>query len=101
MIGITIDNRRYFLQSGISILDACRVAGSQISRFCYNETLSIAGNCRMCLVEVEGVEKPVASCLTEVSNDMVVFTNSLFAKKSSRKCYGSFIIKSSFRLSDL
>lgn len=82
MIGITIDNRRYFLQSGISILDACRVAGSQISRFCYNETLSIAGNCRMCLVEVEGVEKPVASCLTEVSNDMVVFTNSLFAKKA-------------------
>jgi NADH dehydrogenase/NADH:ubiquinone oxidoreductase subunit G len=82
MISLIINDQEIEVQPGVSILDASKTAGHYIPRFCYHETLSIAGNCRMCLVEVEGVEKPVASCLTEVSDKMVVYTDSLFAKKA-------------------
>jgi NADH-quinone oxidoreductase subunit G len=82
MISLIVNDQEIEVQAGVSILDACKTAGYHIPRFCYHETLSIAGNCRMCLVEVEGIEKPIASCLTEVTNQMVVYTESLFAKKA-------------------
>ncbi len=82
MISLTINNQEVEVRPGVSILDASKTAGHYIPRFCYHETLSIAGNCRMCLVEVEGIEKPVASCLTEVSDKMVVYTDSAFAVKA-------------------
>lgn len=82
MISIKVNNVVVQVNAGISILEACSTIGVKVPRFCYHETLSIAGNCRMCLVEVEGVEKPVASCLTEVSENIVIYTDSLFVKKA-------------------
>ena len=82
MISLVVDGQEIEVNSGASILDACKNVGTLVPRFCYHDLLSIAGNCRMCLVEVEGIEKPVASCLTEVADNMVVYTNSIFAKKA-------------------
>lgn len=82
MVNIEINNLRFFVKKEITVLEACKYIGITIPRFCYHETLSIAGNCRMCLVELENIEKPVASCLTEVSDNMSVYTDSPFVKKA-------------------
>jgi len=82
MISIKINDLKFLVKPGISILEACKYIGITIPRFCYHETLSIAGNCRMCLVELEGLEKPVASCLTEISEGTSVYTDSAFVKKA-------------------
>ena len=65
-----------------TILQACEEAGVHVPRFCYHERLSIAGNCRMCLVEVEKAPKPVASCAMPVMPEMKIFTNSALTKKA-------------------
>src|SRR5215467_12174630 len=59
---LTIDGIEVEVPVGVTVLQACELAGVEIPRFCYHERLSIAGNCRMCLVEVAGMGKPVASC---------------------------------------
>lgn len=82
MISIKVNNLVVQVNAGTSILEACKTVGVTIPRFCYHETLSIAGNCRMCLVEIEGMDKPIASCLTEVSENLVVHTDSIFVKKA-------------------
>jgi NADH-quinone oxidoreductase chain G len=82
MISIKINDLKFLVIPEISILEACKYVGIIIPRFCYHETLSIAGNCRMCLVEIEGLEKPVASCLTEISAGISVHTDSAFVKKA-------------------
>lgn len=82
MVTIKINNRDYIVKQNITILEACKFVGVSVPRFCYHETLSIAGNCRMCLVEVNGVEKPVVSCLTEISENLSVYTDSLYVKKA-------------------
>lgn len=56
---------------GVTVLQACEQAGVDVPRFCYHQRLSIAGNCRMCLVEVEKSPKPVASCAMPVMPNMV------------------------------
>lgn len=66
----------------ISILQACSLFNIYVPRFCYHEKLSIAGNCRMCLVEVKGVLKPVASCAMPIGKDMQIFTESKLVKKA-------------------
>jgi len=82
MIFIKIDHIEFLVKPKISILEACKSLGITIPRFCYHETLSVSGNCRMCLVEIEGLEKPVASCVTEVDNNMSILLNSSFVKKA-------------------
>lgn len=82
MISIHIDDIEISVKPSLSILEACKYVGINIPRFCYHETLSVAGNCRMCLVEIEEAEKPVASCVTEISDGMSVYTDSAFVKKS-------------------
>lgn len=82
MISIKINNLEYLVKSNLSILEACKFLGYTIPRFCYHESLSISGNCRMCLVEVEGSEKPVASCVTEVEDGMSIWLNTTFVKKA-------------------
>ncbi len=64
---LIVDGTEIEVEDGITLLQACELAGAEIPRFCYHERLSIAGNCRMCLVEVEGAPKPVASCAQTVS----------------------------------
>ncbi len=73
---LTIDGREVEVEAGLTILQACEKIGIEIPRFCYHERLSIAGNCRMCLVELERSPKPVASCAMPVANGMVVRTAS-------------------------
>ena len=65
-----------------TILQQCNSLGIKIPRFCYHEALSIAGNCRMCLVEKENTLKPIASCAINISDNLVFFTKSAFVKKT-------------------
>ena len=65
---LIIDGQEIEVEDGLTLIQACEQAGVDIPRFCYNERLSIAGNCRMCLVEVVGMPKPVASCAMGVND---------------------------------
>jgi len=65
---LIIDGKEHEVPAGITLIQACELAGVEIPRFCYHERLSIAGNCRMCLVEVAGMPKPVASCAMSVND---------------------------------
>ncbi len=65
---LNINGKEIEVEDGITLLQACEEAGAEIPRFCYHERLSIAGNCRMCLVEIAGIPKPMASCAMNVSD---------------------------------
>ncbi|MEI8295763.1 MAG: NADH-quinone oxidoreductase subunit NuoG [Alphaproteobacteria bacterium] len=75
MVNLKINNQDTEVAPGTTILQACEQLGIEIPHFCYHPRLSIAGNCRMCLVEVERSPKPVASCAMPVSEGMVVHTD--------------------------
>jgi len=80
---ITVNGNEVEFDQGMTILQACELAGEEIPRFCYHERLKIAGNCRMCLVQVEGgPPKPAASCAMPAGDGMVVHTNSPMVKKA-------------------
>ena len=78
---ITIDGTEHEVEAGMTILQACEQAGKEVPRFCYHDRLSIAGNCRMCLVQMERSPKPVASCAMPVADGMVVYTDTPEVKK--------------------
>jgi NADH-quinone oxidoreductase subunit G len=82
MAKISIDGKEHIVEDGLTIIQACEEVGIQIPRFCYHEKLAIAGNCRMCLVEVEKAPKPVASCSIQVTEGMVIKTESEMVKKA-------------------
>jgi len=84
MTKLTIDGNAIEVPTGISVLQACEMAGVEIPRFCFHERLSVAGNCRMCFVEVEKSPKPVASCAFPVAEGMVVKTDSPMVRSSRR-----------------
>src|SRR3972149_5806167 len=65
---LIIDGKPIEVEDGITLIQACELAGVEVPRFCYHERLSIAGNCRMCLIEVAGMPKPVASCAMGVKD---------------------------------
>lgn len=75
MAKVTVDGIEIEVPNGFTVLQAAEAAGKEIPRFCYHERLSIAGNCRMCLVEVEKMPKPVASCGQPVGEGMVIHTD--------------------------
>jgi len=79
---IQINGLEYLIKHKLSVLEACKSLGYTIPRFCYHESLSLSGNCRMCLVEVVGIEKPAASCITEIENGMKIWLNTSFVKKA-------------------
>ena len=76
------DNKEIEVDDHLTIMQACEEAGKEIPRFCYHDKLSIAGNCRMCLVEVEGAPKPVASCAMPINEGMSIRTNTEKVKKA-------------------
>jgi len=76
MITVEIDGKKLEVQEGTSIIEAAENAGIWIPRFCYHKKLSVAANCRMCLVEVEKAPKPMAACATPVNEGMRIFTTS-------------------------
>jgi len=78
---LTIDGIEVEVDAGMTVLQACEQIGIEIPRFCYHERLSVAGNCRMCLVDMERAPKPVASCAMPVGDGMVITTNSPEVKK--------------------
>lgn len=82
MVSVNVNGIEILVKPGVSILEACKYAGLNLPRFCYHEILSVSGNCRMCLVEVEALEKPVASCVTEVTEGMIIYVDSPFVKKA-------------------
>ncbi len=81
---LTIDGIEVEVPPGITVLQACEVAGKEIPRFCYHERLSIAGNCRMCLVELEKAPKPIASCAYPVADNMVIHTDTPMVRAARR-----------------
>ena len=72
------------VEDGLTVLQACEQAGAEIPRFCYHEKLSIAGNCRMCLVEMEKSPKPIASCAMPAAEGMVIKTNTEKVEKARK-----------------
>ena len=84
MVQIFIDDKPFDVEDGITVIQACESAGVEIPRFCYHEKLSIAGNCRMCLVEMENSNKPVASCAMPVTEGMKIKTNSEMVVKARK-----------------
>ncbi len=85
MAKVTVDGIQVEVPNGSSVLQACEAAGKEIPRFCYHERLSIAGNCRMCLVEIEKAPpKPISSCTYPVADGMVVHTNSPMVRNGRR-----------------
>lgn len=81
-IEVTVDGKKVHVAKGSNVLMACDAAGVDVPRFCYHQRLSIAGNCRMCLVEVEKSPKPVASCAMPAAPGMIVKTNTPVVKKA-------------------
>ncbi len=79
---LTVDGIEVEVPVGATVLQACEAAGVEIPRFCYHERLSIAGNCRMCLVEIEKAPKPVASCAMPAADGQVVMTTTPKVKKA-------------------
>ncbi len=80
---VTVDGQEIEVPAGATVLQACELAGKEIPRFCYHERLSIAGNCRMCLVEVKpGPPKPQASCALPVGEGQEIRTDSEMVKKA-------------------
>ena len=81
---IIVNNKEIEFENGMTVLQACELAGAEIPRFCYHERLSIAGNCRMCLVEMEKSSKPIASCAMPAAEGMKIKTNTEKVEKARK-----------------
>ena len=80
---LSVNGKEVEFEPGMTVLQACELAGEEIPRFCYHERLKIAGNCRMCLVQIEGgPPKPAASCAMPAGDGMKVHTNTEMVKKA-------------------
>ena len=84
MLEIEIDGKQIQVNDGSTVMDAAAAAGTYIPHFCYHKKLSIAANCRMCLVQVEKAPKPLPACATPVTNGMKVWTHSELAVKAQK-----------------
>ncbi len=84
MLEIEIDGKPLQVEEGKMVIEAAHAAGIYIPHFCYHKKLSIAANCRMCLVEVEKISKPMPACATPVAKGMKVFTHSALAVKAQK-----------------
>ena len=84
MANIEIDGQAFEVENGKMIIEVADEAGIYIPRFCYHKKLSVAANCRMCLVEVENGRKTVPACATPITNGMKVFTKSKEAIRSQQ-----------------
>ncbi len=83
-VNIEIDGKPFEARRGAMVIEVADAAGIRIPRFCYHEKLTVAANCRMCLVEVEKAPKPLPACATPVMDGMKVFTGSPLAKRAQR-----------------
>ena len=81
---LTINGQMVEVAPGTTVLQACEQVGVEIPRFCYHERLSIAGNCRMCLVEMEKSPKPIASCAMPAAEGMAIHTDTPMVQKARK-----------------
>ncbi len=79
---ISINSLEFLVHNNLSVLEACKYSGFHIPRFCYHEILSVSGNCRMCLVELNNSPKPVASCVFPLTNNMIIFLDTPLVLKA-------------------
>ena len=84
MLKLKVNDIDVEVEEGLTVLQACEKAGVEIPRFCYHEKLSIAGNCRMCLVEMDKSPKPIASCAMPAAEGMNIKTNTKFVEKARK-----------------
>ena len=84
MLNIEIDGKPLQVEHGSTIIDAADKVGIAIPRFCYHKKLSVAANCRMCLVQVEKFNKPLPACATPVADGMKIFTRSKSAVEAQK-----------------
>jgi NADH-quinone oxidoreductase subunit G len=89
---LTIDGIAITVAAGTSVLQACEQAGVEVPRFCYHEKLSVAGSCRMCLVEIEKMPKPVASCTLPCADGMVVRTTTPAVRDARKRVMEMLLI---------
>jgi NADH dehydrogenase (ubiquinone) Fe-S protein 1 len=82
LVSVYVDDIPVYCEPGTTVLQACSLAGVEIPRFCYHDRLSVAGNCRMCLVEIETSAKPIASCAMPVAEGQRIKTNSPTTRKA-------------------
>ncbi|XP_073502493.1 NADH-ubiquinone oxidoreductase 75 kDa subunit, mitochondrial [Phyllobates terribilis] len=82
LLEVFVDGKPVMVEPGTTVLQACEKVGIQIPRFCYHDRLSVAGNCRMCLVEIEKAPKPVAACAMPVMKGWNILTNSEKSRKA-------------------
>jgi NADH dehydrogenase (ubiquinone) Fe-S protein 1 len=81
-VELTVDGVKVSIEAGSAVIQACEKAGVVVPRYCYHEKLAVAGNCRMCLVDIERAPKPVASCAYPVAPGMVIRTDTERVKKA-------------------
>jgi NADH dehydrogenase/NADH:ubiquinone oxidoreductase subunit G len=79
---VILNNIKCNVHPSETILQVCERMKIEVPKFCYHKKLNVAGNCRMCLVEIEGAPKPVASCAAPVGNNMTIYTNTPFVHKA-------------------
>ena len=80
MAVVTINNKEITVPDGITLIQACEMADVEIPRFCYHERLAIAGNCRMCLVEINPKANLALACSTSLVKNMNIYTDSIRVK---------------------
>ena len=86
-INIKINQKEIQVNKNLTVMQACEIAGEEIPRFCYHDKLSIAGNCRMCLVEIEKAPKLVSSCTMPLMEGMSIITNSKKLMMTAKQYY--------------
>src|SRR5678815_1117428 len=79
---LTVDGKEIEVAAGATVMDAANRLGIYVPHFCYHRKLTIAANCRMCLVEVEKAPKPMPACATPVTEGMIARTQSAYAKQA-------------------
>ncbi|MDR2195242.1 MAG: NADH-quinone oxidoreductase subunit NuoG [Gallionellaceae bacterium] len=84
MVNVEIDGKQLSVENGVTVIEAARRAGIAIPHFCYHKKLSIAANCRMCLVQIEKAPKPMPACATVAAEGMKVYTASDMAVKAQK-----------------
>ena len=91
MVTFTINDKEHQAAAGSMLIEVTDAADIHIPRFCYHKKLTIAANCRMCLVEVEKAPKPLPACATPVMEGMKVWTKSEKSANSSERHHGVFV----------
>lgn len=82
MVSIQVNNYSYVVKSDLSIIEACKYIGVVLPRFCYHEKLTVAASCRMCVVEIEKLPKPITACSADVLSNITIFTDTPFLQKA-------------------